>query len=196
MMTSVDSDKEKAALCLLEEYRNGDEEAFNALYRLYSGPMLRYGLSLTSNEEMVKDCMQDVFLQLVVRCRKQVISKVGSYLFASLRNRIRDEFRKEASHSDLSADLILSMEYTESGEARLISREADSRIHRNAISLFSELTPRQQEAFHLYFLEQRKYDEICKILKMDNPCVRNLIYRGMTRLRTSDTYQRIRAITE
>lgn len=193
MMTSANSDKDKATLCLLEEYRNGDEEAFNALYRLYSGPMLRYGLSLTSDEEMVKDCMQDVFLQLVVRCRKQVISKVGSYLFASLRNRIRDEFRKEASHSALSADLILSMEHAESSEAQLIRREADSRIHKNVISLFSELTPRQQEAFRLYFIEQRKYNDICKTLKMSNPSVRNLVCRGMARIHASSTYQRILA---
>lgn len=196
MMKSDNVAKEEKALHLLNEYRSGNDKAFETLYHLYDAQLLDYGTCLAEDRELVRDCIQDVFLQLVIRSRRQLINKVGGYLFVSLRNRILDAFRKKAVAEALTAGGYGSMEYVESTETQFISTEDAMQAHKNVISLFSELTPHQQEAFHLYFLEQRKYDEICKILKMDNPCIRNLIYRGMTRLRTSDTYQRIRAITE
>ena len=45
------------------------------------------------------------------------------------------------------------------------------------------LTRRQRQAITLYYLEQRKYDDICDIMKMNYHSVRNLMYRGMARLR-------------
>lgn len=52
----------------------------------------------------------------------------------------------------------------------------------------ASLTPRQRTAFRLYFTEQRKYDEICGIMHMNYPCVRNLVHRGMQKMRASKIY--------
>ena len=69
-------------------------------------------------------------------------------------------------------------------------------MHANVVKLFRELTPRQQKAFKLYFIEQRKYDEICEILNMNYPCVRNLVHRGMLKLRSSETYQQLKTVAD
>ena len=47
------------------------------------------------------------------------------------------------------------------------------------------LTPRQREALQLYYLDEKKYDEICQIMNMNYHSVRNLVHRGMLKLRAA-----------
>ena len=49
----------------------------------------------------------------------------------------------------------------------------------------SHLTRRQRQAITLYYLEERKYDEICHIMQMNYHSVRNLMHRGMLKLRAA-----------
>jgi RNA polymerase sigma factor (sigma-70 family) len=54
-------------------------------------------------------------------------------------------------------------------------------VHR----LMDCLTPRQRQAFQLYYIDERKYDEICEIMDMNYHSVRNLVHRGMLKLRAA-----------
>ena len=51
--------------------------------------------------------------------------------------------------------------------------------------LMNELTPRQRQVFTLYYIEQRKYEDICDIMQMNYHSVRNLVHRGMLKLRAA-----------
>ena len=51
--------------------------------------------------------------------------------------------------------------------------------------LMDELTPRQRQVFTLYYIEQRKYEDICDIMQMNYHSVRNLVHRGMLKLRAA-----------
>lgn len=195
-MKSDNVAKEEKALTLLDEYCHGNEEAFSALYNLYVVALLNYGSCLTSDRELVKDCVHDVFVKLLIKCKTQKITKVGSYLFISLRNRLTDEFRRSTFSTDTPITDVKIKRSDESAEEVYIKEEHDERMHANVVKLFSELTPRQQKAFKLYFIEQKKYDEICEILKMNYPCVRNLVHRGMLKLRSSETYRQMKAVAE
>jgi RNA polymerase sigma factor (sigma-70 family) len=50
--------------------------------------------------------------------------------------------------------------------------------------LLNQLSPRQRKAIILYYIEERKYEDICVIMEMNYQSVRNLIHRGITKLRT------------
>ena len=50
--------------------------------------------------------------------------------------------------------------------------------------LLSQLSPRQREALTLYYIEERKYEDICEIMNMNYQSVRNLMHRGLLKLRT------------
>ena len=52
-------------------------------------------------------------------------------------------------------------------------------------ALMQCLTPRQREAITLYYLEGRKYPEVCERMQMNYHSVRNLMHRGMLKLRES-----------
>ena len=50
-------------------------------------------------------------------------------------------------------------------------------------NLMDQLSPRQREALTLYYIEEKKYEDICEIMDMNYQSVRNLMHRGLTKLR-------------
>ena len=50
--------------------------------------------------------------------------------------------------------------------------------------LLDQLSPRQREALTLYYIDEKKYEDICEIMNMNYQSVRNLMYRGLTKLRS------------
>lgn len=191
---STNTIREEKALKLLEQYRQGDNKAFTTLYNMYAVSLLNYGMCLSNDKELVKDCVHDVFVKLFTKGKTQEIGKVGGYLIISLRNRLLDEFRRDCFVSDTPVNDFTLRRYDESAETTYINNEHQTRLHADVLKLLNELTPRQQQAFRLYFIEQRKYDEICDMLQMNYACVRNLVHRGMVKLRASETYRNIKAV--
>ena len=50
--------------------------------------------------------------------------------------------------------------------------------------LLNQLSPRQREALTLYYIEERKYEDICEIMNMNYQSVRNLMHRGLSKLKS------------
>lgn len=173
------------ALQLLTSYREGNDHAFTELYGMFAQMMLNYGSYLTSDKELVKDCIQDVFCKVLDRTHPPRISKMTSYLIIALRNRLVDEFRKRAFTTDSAIEEVCCGLSEESEESLYMAREQEHCREQYLGHLMHHLTPRQHEAFRLYYIEERKYDEICTIMHMDYHSVRNLVYRGMLRLRAA-----------
>ena len=42
----------------------GDEDAFSKIYEHLAGDLLSFGATLTSDSELVKDCIQEIFLRI------------------------------------------------------------------------------------------------------------------------------------
>lgn len=177
------TNKDNEALKLLKAYQEGDENAFSTLYNMYIQMMLNYGQCMTTNRELVKDCIHDVFIKLLDKQNSHNINRVSSYLIISLRNRLVDEFRRDSYSSDLSLDKLVMKKSDEEVEDNYIDKENIYNIHRKVCMLMSHLTPRQREAFQLYYIKEMKYEEICEIMKLNYHSVRNLVHRGMLNLR-------------
>lgn len=184
--------KEEKAQKLLAAYCQGDGNAFTELYNLYIIALLNYGSCFTVDRELVKDCVHDVFVELLIKCRKYPIKRVGSYLIIALRNRLLDVFRRNVYTVDTPITDYKLGKCDEGVENRYIRQEREERIHDDVDHLFAELTPRQQLAFQLHFIEQKDYEEICGILKMNYSCVRNLVHRGMVKVRSSEAYKNMK----
>lgn len=176
-------DKDEQALQLLDAYGKGDVAAFSTLYDMYIQQMLNYGCCITSDIELVKDCIQDVFVRLMDKEHAPHVKRMSSYLIISLRNRLVDEFRKGANITDTSITDIARKNTTEDVESSYLDEEKNLTQSRMVSRLMDCLTPRQRQAFQLYYLDEKKYDEICAIMDMNYHSVRNLVHRGMLKLR-------------
>lgn len=178
------SSQKKQTERLVEEFRNGDDQAFSSLYDMYVQPLFNYGMRLTTDRELVKDCIHEVFVKVYLkRHDKEGFSNFGSYLIISLRNKILDEFRRQNYVTETPVDDCPITHCTPDLEHDYILHETEERRERKVSHLMASLTRRQRQAFTLYYLEERKYDDICDIMKMNYHSVRNLVHRGMLRLR-------------
>lgn len=179
-------EREEAAQTLLAAYRQGDQNAFMSLYDMYAEMLLSYGLCITSDKELVKDCVQDVFIKLISKSQDLQVTKVTSYLLISLRNRLLDEFRRKNYMTETAVeDIRISSTTVEDVENSYILDESSLNNVRKVQILMDELTPRQRQVFTLYYIEQRKYEDICDIMQMNYHSVRNLVHRGMLKLRAA-----------
>lgn len=157
---------------------------FSQLYNKHIDQLFAFGSRFTSDREMLKDCIQDVFVKLFTR-RENLgpIDNVDSYLFISLRNRIHDEFRRNGKITGdevNDANMQAVAEYEEYNQKRM---EQQQELTNNVEKFFEKLSPRQRQIINLYYIEQRKYEDICRIMGINYQSVRNLMHRSISRLR-------------
>ncbi|MBM6993174.1 MAG: RNA polymerase sigma factor [Prevotella sp.] len=178
-------DKDEQALQLLDAYGKGDMSAFSTLYDMYIQQLLNYGRCITSDMELVKDCVQEVFVRLMDKEHAPKVKRMSSYLIISLRNKLVDEFRKGAYLADVSVHDVAKKKMTVDVETRYLDNEKTVQQTKMVNHLMACLTPRQRQAFQLYYIDEKKYDEICEIMEMNYHSVRNLVHRGMLKLRAA-----------
>lgn len=169
---------------LVAEFCNGNDHAFSKLYDIYIHILYNYGLRFTDDQEMLKDCIHDVFVKVYhKRSDKQSIRNFSSYMLISLKNRLLDEFRHQTFTSSTDVENYKGRRAQDDVEHDYLSREHELIQSTYVARLMKNLTRRQRQAITLYYLEQRKYDEICSIMNMNYHSVRNLMHRGMVKLR-------------
>ena len=114
---------------------------------------------------------------------EQVTNHYESYLYVSLRNRINDEFRRQTHLCDDEITDANMKPLCDSGEEYSMERMEEANRTLTMTQYISNLSPRQQQIIYLYYIEERKYDDICQIMGINYQSVRNLMHRSMSRLR-------------
>ena len=169
---------------LLSKFIEGDPAAFSKLYDMHVNLLYNYGYRLTTDVELLKDCIQDVFIKIYNK-RSELSSVINfkSYLLISLKNKLCDESRKRVNLSDVAVDDldIVSNDNIEKDYIAVEKEKLDSDFVGRMLNL---LSPRQRKAIVLYYIEEKKYEDICTIMDMNYQSVRNLIHRGIVKLRT------------
>lgn len=166
---------------------------FTELYDKQIDNLFAFGTKFTSDREMIKDCIQDVFVKLYTK--REELDSIGNieyYLYVSLRNRINDEFRRNTHLcNDEIDDNVIKSVCDSSSLLSLEKTEEENNRNSILVNFVKSLSPRQQQIINLYYLEQRKYDDICRIMGINYQSVRNLMHRSITRLRTMATNAKV-----
>ncbi|MBQ9676889.1 MAG: sigma-70 family RNA polymerase sigma factor [Prevotella sp.] len=157
---------------------------FSELYYKHIDQLFAFGSRFTTNREMLKDCIQDVFVKLYTR-RESLgpIDNVDNYLFISLRNRIHDEFRRNGKMAGDEINDTNMQVVAENEEYYQERMQRQQELTDSVEKYFEKLSPRQRQIINLYYIEQRKYEDICRIMGINYQSVRNLMHRSISRLR-------------
>ena len=158
---------------------------FTDLYDKTIDDLFTFGTKFTTDREMIKDCIQDVFVKLYTKKDELgSVSNIESYLYVSLRNRINDEFRRNTHISDNEINENHMKSISDDSEAYDMERiEEETKKSCRLKEFVGSLSPRQQQIIRLYYVEQRKYDDICRIMGINYQSVRNLMHRSLLKLR-------------
>ena len=85
------------------QFKKGDKNAFAELYRQNSASLISYGLKICSDEELLKDAIQDLFVELWnSRENLAVADCVQFYLFKALRYKLIRAGKQQQLRNPLS----------------------------------------------------------------------------------------------
>ncbi|MBP6936959.1 RNA polymerase sigma factor [Bacteroides sp.] len=179
----MEQDTNNTVATLYAAFQGGDMNAFSKLYDLHVNILFHYGCRLTTDKELLRDCIHDIFVKLYTKRGEFDIENLKSYLIISLKNRLCDELRKRMHLSDTSVEEFDTASTCDI-EGTYLAEEKREIENRLVDRLLNQLSPRQRQALTLYYIEEKKYEDICQIMDMNYQSVRNLMHRGITKLRS------------
>jgi len=162
-----------------------DKEAFAEIYNTFVDDLFRYGTKISQDDEMVKDAIQEVFIDLYINRKKDKEFAAGLkfYLILALkRNLIRklQRTRKNENRFIMEASLF---EVQYSFEEQLISEESYIEVNQKVQLAIAQLPPKQKEAIYLHYNQSLKYDQIASILNISVESARKQVYRAVKSIR-------------
>ena len=165
--------------------RAGDSVAFQRVVETYYPKLFSYGTKLSKDPELVKDCIQDVFVAVWTR-RERLgdVDSILAYLLKSLRRRIaRERARNRFSLVDEFDDTLLPFDVEFSIETHLITEQTQQDHARRLTYLLGQLPKRQKEVIYLRYYQQLDYPEIADLMGISRQTVYNHMNDALGKLR-------------
>lgn len=165
--------------------QKGSKNAFESLYTHHANALVAYGLKITSEQEIVNDALQDVFIHIWKKKEQlPLVENIRAYLLKSIRNRI---IRILESRNLNGNGIQPHQAIQESFEQHLILEElAEERIYKVYQSI-QNLPTRQREVINLRYFQNLKTEEIAELLDINYQSVSNLLYKGIQKMRAQLT---------
>ena len=183
-MESVDEDAR-----LMLRYRDGDTDAFSALYARHKGPLYRYLLRQVRNAGSAADLFQDVWSRLVAnRGRYQARAKFATYLFHIAHNCTMDFFRRDLRlpHTARTDDAYPEGAEPEVPEYQRPDVLAEFAEQQSALlAAVSALPQEQREAFLLHEETGLTIEEIARVTDVGIETAKSRLRYAIRKLKTS-----------
>ena len=158
-------------------FLGGDESAFIKVVKVYSKPLFSYGHRLCQDRDFLKDCIQEVFVDIWNKREKIKVSPyVKWYLYKSLRNRIVRDLRKWSKNEMLDADYNFTVEFDI--EHQLIANFAEKELVIKVKRAMDLLPPRQREVLYLRFFVGLQFDHIALVMDVTKQSTHNLLQKA------------------
>ncbi|MFW5759491.1 MAG: RNA polymerase sigma factor [Cyclobacteriaceae bacterium] len=165
---------------------DGDNKAFIYLYDKYFITLFRYGCQLTADKELIKDVIQDIFIDF--RVKKYNVSSTTSirfYLLRCFKNNLINKLKKNNRYLIIGENIEnFDFTFSLSQEQILIDRQLKDETIKKLNEALKKLTNRQREAMYYLFYQNFSIDQIQKMMQMENRrSVQNLIYKTISILK-------------
>ncbi len=178
---------------LMLRYRNGDEDAFEMLYRRYEKPVFSFIYRILMSAVDAEDLCQETFLRLVKEKKKyQVSGNFKTWIFRIALNLCRDRLRRKKFRFHRSLDAPSpSQNGTINEFENALSDPAPDQIdcmEKNEMTVliqkaFAKLPEKQRTVVILKEYQALKFSEIAEIMKSPVGTIKSLNHRGHQKLK-------------
>jgi RNA polymerase sigma factor (sigma-70 family) len=180
------TEKEKSSETAIWEkfIKENDREAYEYIYKKYVQPLFFYFLRFTTDRELIRDCIQDVFVKLYHHRSNLLLNDgIHYYLFTSLKNTLLNHFRDQKTQVAIEdCEPYLVSERTV--EENFVEDETDSLRKAKVDTILGLLPARQRDAMRYRYIEEKKIEEIAKMMNMNRQSVSNLLQRAIQKIKT------------
>jgi len=168
--------------------KEGDREAFRALFEKHSGPVARFAAGFVGSSARADELTQDVFLQVYrSRERYEPRARFSTWLYTIAHNLCLNEVRRHDHRSrvdvaDPDGDAPAWDPHdpmAAEGEGYSAQRELEERL----AALIAGLPEAQRTALVLSRVEELRYQQIGEILSCSEQAVKSLIFRATRSLK-------------
>ncbi len=167
-------------------FKKGHTGAFRSIYLNYYKELHRFGYKLCANSDLVKDCIQDLFLELRNSKNLSDTNSIRFYLLKALKFKINLAIKQQSSFTAFNA---ASDEYDNftielSDEVKHIHFQLEDDQKKQIQHLLSSLTKNQREALYYFYFENLSYKEVAELMGLRHVrSARNLIYKALESIR-------------
>lgn len=169
-------------LLLWNSLRNGNKDALETIYRQYFELLYKYGLRFSSDEAVVQDCIQELFVELWnSKERLSETDAIKPYLLLSIKRKIIRTIQKNRKSTDVELeeyhfDLELDI------ESIIVDGEHIDERKSKLKKAMSQLSDRQKEIVYLKYYQELDYETIASQMDMNYQSARNLLHRAITKM--------------
>lgn len=173
-------------IVLWQKMKDGDQQSLFELYDATYFHLVRFGLKILPQDEVVKDTIMSLFFKLWdKRSGLAEVSNVKSYLFTSLKRLLLDHL---ANDEKLSKAINAYCRHPENKEELayediIIMVQEDDAIRKKLALAMNQLTPRQSELIRLKFYEGLSYEQVAAQTSQSIKTAYNTIYNAIQTLR-------------
>jgi RNA polymerase sigma factor (sigma-70 family) len=161
---------------LMVLYHNGDEKAFQILYARHAGKIYRFLKKRIQGDEKVQDVFQEVFSK-IHRSKHLYNHTLPAlpWIFTVTRTTLIDSLRREKNWKN---EVEFDFDSIPAPASEMAASSAQQMIPEMA-----GLSAAQKSAIELRYLEEKTFEEIAKELKTSEMNVRQMISRGIKRIK-------------
>lgn len=158
---------------LMKLYQNGHEGAFKVLYERHSAKVFGFLKSRVSNKEKMQEIYQEVFVK--IHKSKHLFNDslpLLPWIFTITRTVLIDELRKNKN-----------VQISEGYDLEKIPSNGASHQLNSTAELIDKLPNYQKTALEMRYVSDRTFEEIAASLQVSPSNARQIISRGVKRLR-------------
>ncbi len=179
-------------VAIWDQFRSGDQKAFTELYQHFVQPLYSYSMGVTSDKELIKDCLHDLFVELW-RNHATIgpTTSVKFYLMASIKRKLVRHLETQMKNHVHHTNYMLEFSEADySQESILIKYEDEIRTNKQLANCLNMLSKRQREAISLRFFQNMDTDQISDSMKINPQSVYNLIFGALRVMKDGLTRER------
>ncbi len=169
---------------LWKEFQSGSEAAFAQIYRDNVPLLYNYGLKLVKDKNLVKDCIQNLFIEIWdAKHRLGNVKSIKSYLIKSLRRKVISETVRGRKLYD-NAKFTITSEPMVQAKAHSLAEKQEFDLQKQHLKeAVKKLTDRQREIIYLKYYALLSYAEIAEIMSLSSKGTYKLMGRAIHFLR-------------
>ena len=165
---------------LMLAFREGDEAAFDQLFRRWAGPLLRYLERMLGDSAMAEELVQETFFRVHrARQRYEARARFSTWLYRIATNLALNELKRpRRRHIHEEEDQVVLRGSGPEVDEEVATRRLGVRVE----SELEKLPERQRMALWLSAAEGHSYAEVASILDTTEKSVKALVHRARAAL--------------
>jgi RNA polymerase sigma factor (sigma-70 family) len=170
---------------LIRRLQQNDEDALAALMKLYYSDLYNYASRFTTDQALIKDCIQEVFISLWQR--RESSSSILSpkfYFIRAIKNKILKSLHKKNRTASLELQDGYDFFHEFSIERVIIEKQISEEKAQKLRKTLILLSKRQKEIIYLKYYQYLDHGQIAELMNISRQSVYNLLHESINKLRS------------